>query len=52
MRVKTGIKGGRLAANHNETLLRARPRAKGLRVKTGLRAGKLAANHNETHLAA
>ena len=52
MKVRTGIKGGKLAANHNQTLLRVRPRAKGLRVKTGVKAGKLSANHNETLLSA
>lgn len=48
MNVKTGIKGGKIAVNHNETVLSARPRAKGLTVKTGLGAGRIALNHNET----
>ena len=48
MKVKTGIKGGKLSANRNETLLRGCRRTKGLRVKTGIKGGKLAANHNET----
>jgi hypothetical protein len=34
LRAKSGLRAGRLAANHN------------LRVKTGLKAGRLAANHN------
>lgn len=37
VKVKTGLKGGRLSSNHN---------GPGLRVKTGLKAGKISANHN------
>ena len=38
LKVKSGVKGGRLAANHN-----ARP----LKVKSGLKSGgRIAANHN------
>jgi hypothetical protein len=37
MKVKTKVRAGRLAANHNQT---------GVRVKTRVRAGRLAANHN------
>jgi hypothetical protein len=46
MKVKTNIKAGRLAANHNETL--TQDSAQGLKVKTSLKAGRLASNHNET----
>ena len=42
LKVKTNIKAGGLATNHNETLVR------GLKVKTSVKAGGLAANHNET----
>lgn len=38
LRVKTGLKAGKLTANHN-----VRP---GVRVKTGLKAGKISSNHN------
>ncbi len=41
LKVKTGIKGGRLAVNHNFP---------GLKVKTGLKAGRLSANHNAPSL--
>jgi hypothetical protein len=44
MKVKTSVKGGRLAANHNETLARAT----GLKVRTNVKAGRLSANHNGT----
>ena len=37
VKVKTGIKGGRLASNHN---------GPGLRVKSGLKGGRIAMNHN------
>ena len=37
VKVKTGVKGGRLSSNHN---------GPGLRVKSGLKAGKISANHN------
>jgi len=46
MKVKTNLKAGAIAINHNETLVR--DKAKGLKVKTNLKAGKLAVNHNET----
>jgi hypothetical protein len=41
--VKSGIKGGKLAVNHNRA---------GLRVKSGVRAGagKLATNHSRVSL--
>jgi hypothetical protein len=40
--VKSGVKGGRLAANHNRAL----------KVSTGLKAGKIATNHNRALLGA
>lgn len=39
LRVKTGLKAGKLTANHN-------PTARGLRVRTALKGGKIATNHN------
>lgn len=36
LRVKAGLKGGKLTANHTV----------GVRVRAGLKAGKLTANHN------
>jgi hypothetical protein len=48
MRVKSGVKAGSLAANHNETLMRELPKVRGMRVKSGVKAGGLAMNHNET----
>jgi hypothetical protein len=41
MRVKSNIKAGKLAVNHNQTV-------KGLRVKSAVRAGKIAFNHSQT----
>ena len=41
MRVKTNVKAGKLAVNHNQTV-------KGLRVKSTVRAGKIAFNHSQT----
>lgn len=37
MKMRTQLKAGKIALNHNE----------GLRVRSSLKAGKLAANHNE-----
>ena len=37
MNIKTKVKAGRLAANHNATVMKVRTKVKG---------GKLAANHN------
>jgi hypothetical protein len=37
VKLRTNVKAGKLAANHNQ----------GLRVRTTVRAGKLAANHNQ-----
>jgi hypothetical protein len=36
LNVKTGLKGGRLAQNHN----------RGLKVTSGLKGGRLSSNHN------
>ena len=41
MKVKTHVKGGRLAANHSQTTT-------GLKVRTQIRGGRLAANHSQT----
>ena len=48
MKTKTNLKAGRLAVNHNHTIVLA----KGIRVKTGVKAGRLAVNHNQTLLRA
>jgi len=40
MKTKTNCKAGKIATNHNETLVR--DAGKSLRVKTALRAGKRA----------
>jgi hypothetical protein len=36
LKVKSGVKGGKLSTNHNKTL----------KVKSGVKGGKLATNHN------
>ncbi len=41
LKVKTGIKGGRIAMNHNRG---------GLKVKAGIKGGKIAMNHNRPSL--
>jgi len=51
MRIKTKVRAGGIALNHNETLVR--DTAKGLKVKTGLKGGPKCItlqclNHNET----
>ena len=48
MKVKTNLKAGGFWINHNETLVRDIPKARGLKVKTHLKAGGLWINHNET----
>ncbi len=48
MKTKTNLKAGRIAANHNQTLLRAA----GVKVKTSMKAGRIAANHNQSLLRA
>jgi hypothetical protein len=40
LKVKTGVKGGKLAANHSRSF----------KVKTGLKGGRLAGNHSRTLL--
>jgi hypothetical protein len=41
MRIKSSVKAGKLASNHNQAVKR-------LRVKTNVKAGAIAANHNQT----
>ena len=41
MKVKSKVRAGRIAGNHNQTM-------KGLRVKSSVKAGKIAFNHNQT----
>ena len=48
MQVKTRVKAGAIAANHNETLVRTPGQATGLTVKTRVKAGAIAVNPNET----
>lgn len=48
MKVKTHLKAGGLAMNHNETLVRAPRPTQSLKVKTHVKAGGIALNHNET----
>jgi hypothetical protein len=43
VKVKTGVKGGKLATNHNGA---------GLKVKTGLKAGRIAMNHSARPISA
>jgi hypothetical protein len=45
MKTKIKIRAGKLASNHNETLVKAAPQ--GLKVKTRVRAGGENLNHNE-----
>jgi hypothetical protein len=58
MKVKTQLKAGALAGNHNQTLVRDRTRAsagpcpqgkrQSLKVKTQVKAGGIGFNHNQT----
>jgi hypothetical protein len=59
MKVKTHLKAGGIAWNHNQTLVRDRDQGRksrkrahakrsGLRVKTHLKAGGINLNHNQT----
>ena len=48
MKTKTNVKAGVSNLNHNETLLRDIPKARGLKVKTNVKAGANPLNHNET----
>lgn len=41
MKIKTSVRAGKLAANHNQTTT-------GLKVRSQVKAGKLSANHNQT----
>jgi hypothetical protein len=41
MKTKTNVRGGRLAANHSQTVT-------GLKVRSQVKGGRLAANHNQT----
>ena len=41
LKIRTGIKSGKLASNHNQTA------ETGLKVRTNVRAGHLASNHNQ-----
>jgi hypothetical protein len=45
VRVTTKVKAGRLAANHNTTVV---DRGTGMTIKTTVKAGRLSANHNTT----
>jgi len=40
MKIKTRVRGGRLASNHSQTA--------GLKVRSQVKAGRLASNHNQT----
>ena len=40
MRIKTKIKAGKIALNHNQPVKR-------LRIKSNVKAGKIAINHNQ-----
>jgi len=42
LKVRTGIKAGKISANHSRA---------GLKVKAGIKAGKISANHARTALA-
>ena len=41
MKVKSSVKAGAIASNHNQSV-------KGLRVKSSVKAGKITTNHNQT----
>ena len=47
MKLKTNIKAGKLASNHNEKVVRPTAKRGGLKMRTKIKAGRLAANHNE-----
>ena len=42
MKIKTNVKAGLIAANHNQIV------AHGLKVKTGVKAGDVSMQHNQT----
>jgi hypothetical protein len=41
MKVKSSVKAGKIALNHNQAV-------KGLRVKAGVKAGRIVTNHSQT----
>ena len=41
MKVKSSVKAGKIALNHNQAV-------KGLRVKSSVKAGRIVSNHNQT----
>ena len=41
MKVKSGVKAGAIASNHNQAV-------KGLRVKSSVKAGRIATNHSQS----
>ena len=45
MKVKSSVKAGGLAQNHNQAIARD---SDGLRIKSNVRAGGLVINHNQT----
>jgi hypothetical protein len=53
MRIKTNVKGGRIAFNHNQQIARDGSKRRGLKVRTNLKAGGIRlSNHNQTMLGA
>jgi hypothetical protein len=48
MQVKAHVKAGKIALNHNQTLVRDRVPRQPLKVKTHVKAGRIALNHNQT----
>jgi hypothetical protein len=42
MKIKSTIKAGRKALNHNQTV------ARGMRVRSSIKAGRIVLNHNQT----
>ena len=48
MQVKTKVKAGGVALNHNQTLVRDRVPRQPLKVKTYVQAGGMPLNHNQT----
>jgi hypothetical protein len=48
MQVKTKVKAGSVALNHNQTLVRDQVPRQPLKVKTHVKAGGVAINHNQT----
>jgi len=48
MKIRTNIKAGLGGNNHNEALVRAARKTRGIKVRTNVKAGGLNSNHNET----